>query len=254
MDESSYLWVITGPNMSGKSTFLRQTALIALMAQIGSYVPARNARIGIIDKIFTRIGAADNLAQGESTFMVEMREMAFIFNNLTQRSLLILDEVGRGTSTFDGISIAWAAIEYLHNAKPLVLFATHYFELTEIAASLTGVKNYNVDVKEWQNNIIFLHKIVPGSADRSYGVHVADLAGLPKDIIMRAKNILCQLESNAQRSTPAIEKHINTNEQMSFSNVSHPVIDELNTLDINQMTPLTALSLLADWKERIKSS
>lgn len=261
MDNEGSLWIITGPNMSGKSTFLRQTALLVLMAQMGSFVPARHARTGLIDKIFTRIGAADNLARGESTFMVEMKEMAYILSNLTRKSLLILDEVGRGTSTYDGVSIAWAVIEYLQKTyekdaehpKPLVLFATHYFELTELAESLTGIKNYNVDVKEWQNKIIFLHKIVPGCADRSYGVHVADLAGLPHEIITRAKKVLYVLESQSQKNIP-LRTAEQGDTQMNLFESSHPIIEELNTVDINQITPMSALKLLADWKERFNSS
>ncbi|MFH1380258.1 MAG: DNA mismatch repair protein MutS, partial [bacterium] len=242
----------TGPNMSGKSTFLRQTALIVLIAQIGSPVPARRARIGIIDRIFTRIGSSDNLSKNQSTFMVEMHEMAYILNNLSSRSLIILDEIGRGTSTYDGISIARAVIEYLHHKtpKPFVLFATHYFELTELSQSLPTVANYNVDVKEWQNKILFLHKIVPGSADRSYGVHVADLAGLPKDIIARAQVILQLLESHSEKNAPSLSNNTKTHAQMSFYDMTDPILDELHNLDINQLTPLSALQLLAEWKER----
>lgn len=187
--------ILTGPNMSGKSTYLRQTALIVLMAQVGSFVPAKEAHIGLVDRIFTRIGSGDRLAQGQSTFMVEMQETARILNHATSKSLIILDEVGRGTSTYDGVSIAWAVIEYLTKLKPKVLFATHYFELTHLANEMEGVKNYNVQAKEWQETLLFLHKIVPGPADRSYGIHVAQLAGLPAEVVQRSKKLLKQLEN-----------------------------------------------------------
>ena len=190
------LIIITGPNMAGKSTYMRQAALIVLMAQIGSFVPAKEAAIGIVDRIFTRIGASDFWTEGQSTFMVEMNETANILNNATAKSLIILDEIGRGTSTFDGISIAWAVAEYIHNnLSAKTLFATHYHELTELAITLNGVKNYNIAVKEWNDEIIFLRKIIEGSADRSYGIQVARLAGLPKKTIERAKEILSNLES-----------------------------------------------------------
>lgn len=196
---SQHTIILTGPNMSGKSTYLRQTALIVLMAQVGSFLPAKEAKIGAVDRIFTRIGSGDRLAQGESTFMVEMQETARIMRYSTSKSLIILDEVGRGTSTYDGISIAWAVVEHLSkNIKPKVLFATHYFELTQLAHEFVGVKNYNVQAKEWQDSVIFLHKIVPGPADKSYGIHVAQLAGLPPEVIQRAKKILRKLEQKHQ--------------------------------------------------------
>ena len=195
-NEENSLLIITGPNMAGKSTYMRQAALIVLMAQIGSFVPAKEAAIGITDRIFTRIGASDFLTEGQSTFMVEMNEAANILNNATARSLIILDEIGRGTSTFDGISIAWAVAEYIHNRlRAKTLFATHYHELTELALTLKGVKNYSIAVREWNDEIIFLRKILEGSADRSYGIQVARLAGLPIDVIERAKEILSNLES-----------------------------------------------------------
>ncbi len=244
--------ILTGPNMSGKSTYLRQVALITIMAQIGSFVPAEYAKIGVVDKIFTRIGAADNLAGGESTFMVEMRETANIIYNATHKSLLILDEIGRGTSTFDGISIAWSTVEYLNKMKneknigPKVLFATHYFELTELEEKLKGVKNYNVSVKEFQGEVIFTHKIIPGSSDRSYGIHVAKLAGLPKSIIEKAENILSELEKKSK-----IETKINTPYQLDFSNIiQNPIKEELSKIDINKLTPLDALKILYELKER----
>ena len=191
--------ILTGPNMSGKSTYLRQIALTVLMAQAGSFVPAKSARIGVVDRIFTRIGSGDRLAQGQSTFMVEMKETAKILNSDSPKSLVILDEVGRGTSTYDGISIAWAVIEHLNrNPKPKVLFATHYFELTHLASQIQGIRNYNVQAKEWQDQVIFLHKVAPGPADRSYGIHVAQLAGLPSAVIERAKIVLNELEKEHQ--------------------------------------------------------
>jgi DNA mismatch repair protein MutS len=195
--EENRLLLITGPNMAGKSTFIRQVALIVLMAQIGSFVPAAEAEIGIVDRIFTRVGASDDLARGQSTFMVEMNETANIVNNATDRSLIILDEIGRGTSTFDGLSIAWSVAEYLHDkVHARTLFATHYHEMTELAVVCSGVKNYNVAVREWNDQIIFLRKIRPGAADKSYGIQVARLAGLPPDIVGRAKEILSNLEAS----------------------------------------------------------
>lgn len=208
--EENQIIILTGPNMSGKSTYLRQTALIVLMAQIGSFVPAKEAQIGVADRIFTRIGSGDRLAQGESTFMVEMRETARILKAATERSLVILDEVGRGTSTYDGISIAWAVIEHLaYSTKPKVLFATHYFELTQLASIMKAVKNFSVEAKEWKDTVLFMHKIVPGPADRSYGIHVAKLAGLPESVIQKSKKILLGLEREHQSllksKTPKIE-------------------------------------------------
>jgi DNA mismatch repair protein MutS len=194
--ENLRLAIITGPNMAGKSTYIRQVALIVLMAQIGSFVPAECAEIGLVDRIFTRVGASDDLARGQSTFMVEMNETSNIVNNATERSLVILDEIGRGTSTFDGLSIAWSVAEFLHDKiKARTLFATHYHELTKLATERKGVCNYNVAVREWNEQIIFLRKIVPGGADKSYGIQVARLAGLPKEILDRAKEILSHLEN-----------------------------------------------------------
>ncbi len=207
--EDNLIHIITGPNMAGKSTYIRQVALCVLMAQIGSFVPAKEARIGIVDRIFTRIGSGDNIARGESTFMVEMTETANILNNATKRSLLILDEIGRGTSTFDGISIAWAVVEFLQEKGFRTLFATHYFELTELSQTLPRVKNYNVLVREWQDKIVFLRRVVPGVADKSYGIHVAKLAGLPLSIIERSKQILDDLETNSYREdgVPKLAPH-----------------------------------------------
>jgi DNA mismatch repair protein MutS len=194
------LWLVTGPNMAGKSTFLRQNALIAILAQMGSFVPARAATIGVVDRLFSRVGAADDLARGRSTFMVEMVETAAILNAAGERSLVILDEIGRGTATFDGLSIAWATVEFLHDvSRARVLFATHYHELTQLAGRLKSVANVTVDVKEWHDEIVFLHRVKAGAADRSYGIQVAKLAGLPGDVIQRAGEVLAVLEKNAPR-------------------------------------------------------
>jgi DNA mismatch repair protein MutS len=199
--ENVRLAIITGPNMAGKSTYIRQVALIVLMAQIGGFVPAESAEIGLVDRIFTRVGANDDLARGQSTFMVEMNETSNIVNNATDRSLVVLDEIGRGTSTFDGLSIAWSVAEFLHDKiKARTLFATHYHELTKLAEDRKGVCNLNVAVREWNDQIIFLRKIIPGGADKSYGIQVARLAGLPKEILDRAKDILAHLE-NSNRET-----------------------------------------------------
>ena len=242
--------VITGPNMSGKSTYLRQTALIVLMAQIGSFVPADSARIGLVDRIFTRIGAQDEIHAGQSTFMVEMIEAANILHHATSRSLLILDEIGRGTSTYDGLSIAWGMIEYIHNHPHLrakTLFATHYHELTQLAELLPGVRNYNVAVSEAHNKVVFLHKIVPGGADRSYGIHVAQLAGLPGPVIQRASEIMAELEKTSGRAVK-IDPHA-AQQAMLFPE-SSPLLDELKELDINSLSPIEALNKLFEWQRK----
>jgi DNA mismatch repair protein MutS len=244
-DANERVLVITGPNMSGKSTFLRQAALIVLMAQIGCFVPAEAATLGIVDRIFTRIGAQDEIAAGQSTFMVEMVETANILHHATSRSLIVLDEIGRGTSTYDGLSIAWAVIEYVHNHPRLrakTLFATHYHELVELASSLPQVRNYNVAVAEEGDHVVFLHKIVPGGADRSYGIHVAQLAGLPKPVIRRAQELLRELEGSqrAQASRPKQEE----SPQLSFFIERDPVLDVLKSLDVNGLSPLEALTKL----------
>ncbi len=242
--------VITGPNMSGKSTYLRQTALIVLMAQIGSFVPADSARIGLVDRIFTRIGAQDEIHAGQSTFMVEMIEAANILHHATVRSLLILDEIGRGTSTYDGLSIAWGMIEYIHNHPHLrakTLFATHYHELTQLADLLPGVRNYNVAVSEADNKVVFLHKIVPGGADRSYGIHVAQLAGLPAPVIQRANEIMAELEKTSGRAVK-IDPHA-AQQAMLFPE-SSPLLNELKELDINSLSPIEALNKLFEWQRK----
>ena len=260
---SDQILIITGPNMAGKSTYLRQVGLIVLMAQIGSFVPAREAKIGLVDKLFTRVGASDNLAGGESTFLMEMNETANILNNATTRSLILLDEIGRGTSTFDGLSIAWSVAEYLHNTSAVAaktLFATHYHELTELARILPRVKNYNVAVKEWGDEVIFLRKIVPGGCDNSYGIHVAQLAGLPRGVIERAKQVLANLEKNeyGENKTPRLAKPLTEEKSLLhssqldfFSQQENLLREKLKELDINQLTPLEALNKLFELKKLI---
>lgn len=249
-DAQERIRIITGPNMSGKSTYLRQAALIVLMAQIGSFVPADGARIGLVDRIFTRIGAQDEIHAGQSTFMVEMIEMANILHHATRRSLLILDEIGRGTSTYDGVSIAWAVVEYLHNHPALqakTLFATHYHELTQLADLLPGVRNYNVAVSETDGKVVFLHRIVPGGADRSYGIHVGQLAGLPRPVVQRASEILLSLEKSSGK---AVRLDREVPRQLALFPETNPLIDELKTLDINAISPIEALNKLYEWKKR----
>ena len=248
--------VLTGPNMGGKSTYLRQAALIVILAQMGSFVPARAARLGVVDRVFTRIGASDNLARGRSTFMVEMTETAAILHTATPRSMVLLDEIGRGTATYDGLAIAWAAVEYLHaRTRAKTLFATHYFELTELAERLSGVKNYHVSVKETGGGIVFLRKVEPGPADRSYGIEVAKLAGLPQEVIERAREVLAehenaelrltaQLASDELRPAPAAQLTI-------FTPLSQPVLEKLREVDLNRLTPLEALNLLAELKKQV---
>jgi len=247
--------VLTGPNMGGKSTYLRQAALITILAQMGSFVPARSARLGLVDRVFTRIGASDNLARGRSTFMIEMTETAAILHTATARSLILLDEVGRGTSTYDGLAIAWAAVEYIHaRTRAKTLFATHYFELTELAEQLAGVKNYHVAVKETGGGIVFLRKVQPGAADRSYGIEVAKLAGLPHEVIVRARDVLAEHE-NAERQ---VTGHLSPGadpppaQLTIFTPLSQPVLEKLREVDLNRLTPLEALNLLAELKKQIE--
>ena len=261
--EKQQIIIITGPNMAGKSALLRQTALITLMAQIGCFVPAENARIGLVDKIFTRVGASDNISMGESTFMVEMNEAADILNNLSPRSLVLFDELGRGTSTYDGISIAWAIVEYIHEnsrGHARTLFATHYHELNEMEKSFPRVKNYNVAVKEIDNKVIFLRKLERGGSEHSFGIHVAKMAGMPKSIVKRANDILKQLEKeNRQQgisSRPTTEIAESRGEmQLSFFQLDDPILcqirDEILNLDINRLTPIEALNKLNDIKKII---
>jgi DNA mismatch repair protein MutS len=251
MDEATRILIITGPNMAGKSVYLRQNALIVLMAQMGAFVPADAAQVGIVDRIFTRIGAQDEVASGQSTFMVEMVETANILNNATPRSLLILDEVGRGTSTYDGLSIAWAVVEYLHNhpqRRARTLFATHYHELTELSGRLPAVQNVSLSVVEEEGQVIFLHRVVPGGADRSYGIHVAQLAGVPRPVINRAQELLKGLESGEFRpGTDAPEPY----QPVLFAE-EHPVVAELRELDVSQMTPLEAMNRLYEFQRQLK--
>ena len=266
-EDSQQIIIITGPNMAGKSALLRQTALITLLAQIGCFVPAESARIGIVDKIFTRVGASDNISVGESTFMVEMNEAADILNNMTSRSLVLFDELGRGTSTYDGISIAWAIVEYIHehpNAHAKTLFATHYHELNEMERSFKRIKNYNVSVKEVGNKVIFLRKLVPGGSEHSFGIHVAKMAGMPKSIVGRADEILKQLErENRQegisgKSVKTAPKSTSKDGgyQLSFFQLDDPVLsqirDEIINIDVNNLTPLEALNKLNEIKKIVK--
>jgi DNA mismatch repair protein MutS len=258
-NNSQQIIMITGPNMSGKSAILRQTALIVLMAQMGSFVPATSAQIGIVDKIFTRVGASDNISSGESTFMVEMNETASILNNVSERSLILLDEIGRGTSTYDGISIAWSIAEYLHeNAKAQckTLFATHYHELNEMAKRFNRIHNYNVSVKELGNQVLFLRKLVPGGSAHSFGIHVAKLAGMPNAVVKRAEAVLKDLEAshaNVGSKSKPDTANIQQDVQLSFFALNDPVLqqihDELVQTDINALTPVEALLKLNEIKK-----
>jgi DNA mismatch repair protein MutS len=248
--------VLTGPNMGGKSTYLRQAALVVILAQMGSFVPASSARLGVVDRVFTRIGASDNLARGRSTFMVEMTETAAILHTATPRSLILLDEVGRGTATYDGLAIAWAAVEYIHaRMRAKTLFATHYFELTELAERLSGVKNHHVSVKETAGGIVFLRKVEPGAADRSYGIEVAKLAGLPNEVIERAREVLAEHESAEQRVTEQLASDSGRScppaQLTIFTPLSQPVLEKLREVDLNRLTPLEALNLLAELKKQV---
>jgi DNA mismatch repair protein MutS len=249
IENGEIIRIITGPNMSGKSTYLRQVALIVLMAQIGSFVPAASAEIGLVDRIFTRIGAQDEIHAGQSTFMVEMVEVANILHHATPRSLLILDEVGRGTSTYDGVAIAWAMVEHIHNHPDLrakTLFATHYHELTQLSDLLPGVRNYNVAVSESAGQVVFLHKIIAGGADKSYGIHVAQLAGLPRSVISRANEIMLALEKS---SGDAVKIDPQAAAQVALFPETNPLLDELGSLDINSLSPIEALNRLFEWQK-----
>jgi DNA mismatch repair protein MutS len=265
--DSQQIIMITGPNMSGKSALLRQTALIVLLAQIGSFVPAAHAQIGVVDKIFTRVGASDNISSGESTFMVEMNETASILNNLSKRSLVLLDEIGRGTSTYDGISIAWAISEFIHEqteARAKTLFATHYHELNEMTERFPRIRNFNVSVKEVGNKIIFLRKLAPGGSEHSFGIHVAKMAGMPRRVVERAKEVLLQLEKShsgaelmdgASTSSAQLHSKKENDLQLSFFQLDDPVLenikDELLKVDINSLTPVEALMKLNEIKKMI---
>jgi DNA mismatch repair protein MutS len=263
--------LITGPNMAGKSTYIRQTALLVLMAQMGSFVPARRATIGVADRIFARVGASDELARGQSTFMVEMTETARILNTATRQSLVILDEIGRGTSTYDGISLAWSIIEHIHESIGCrTLFATHYHELTDLEEQLAGVRNLNVAVKEWEDHVVFLHEIVPGAADKSYGIHVAQLAGVPRSVNQRAREVLAWLESQHDaaktdacglateaRKSPATSPNghrdaTNSHWQLTLFGVEeHPLLDEIRAARLEELSPIQAFELLREWQQRL---
>ena len=258
--ETQQIIMITGPNMSGKSAILRQTALIVLLAQIGSFVPAKSAQIGVVDKLFTRVGASDNISVGESTFMVEMNETASILNNLSERSLILLDEIGRGTSTYDGISIAWAICEYLHehSTKAKTLFATHYHELNEMCETFSRIKNYNVAVKELKNKVLFLRTLVAGGSQHSFGIHVAKMAGMPKPILDRSKELLLKLEkSHSSEELTARVKDLGSETQLSFFNLDDPILEEIKqdilSIDIDQLSPVEALIKLNEIKRKLSN-
>jgi DNA mismatch repair protein MutS len=267
--DDARLVILTGPNMAGKSTLLRQVGLIVVLAQTGSFVPAAAATIGVCDRVFTRVGASDNLVRGQSTFMVEMAETSAILHSATRRSLVLLDEIGRGTSTYDGVSIAWAVSEHLHNALGCkTIFATHYHELVQLADELVAVRNYNVGVREVGDHVLFLHRLQPGGADRSYGIEVGKLAGLPEPVIARARDVLRLLEGEAERMVPTLTSSAPTiarggrrpgppplpSDQLGLfvPAVPHPVVERLRETDVNSLTPLAALQLLAELAERAR--
>ena len=262
--EKQQIIIVTGPNMAGKSALLRQTALITLLAQIGCFVPADSAHIGLVDKIFTRVGASDNISAGESTFMVEMTEASNILNNLSERSLVLFDELGRGTSTYDGMSIAWAIVEYIHEfskGRARTLFATHYHELNEMEKSFSRIKNFNVSVKEIDGKVIFLRKLMPGGSEHSFGIHVAKLAGMPKSIVKRSEQILKKLEAGNNRgelkSAPTAEiAESREGMQLNFFQLDDPVLsqvrDEILGIDVNNLTPLEALNKLNEIKKIVR--
>ncbi|HTR78168.1 MAG TPA: DNA mismatch repair protein MutS, partial [Gemmatimonadaceae bacterium] len=263
LDADARVIILTGPNMAGKSTILRQIGLIVLMAQIGSFVPARSAHLGVVDRVFTRVGASDNLVRGQSTFMVEMTETSAILHTATGRSLVLLDEIGRGTSTYDGVSIAWAVSEHLHNHIGCkTVFATHYHELTQLADELTALKNYNVAVRETGDHVLFLHRLQPGGADRSYGIQVGRLAGLPDSVIARAREVLALLEGEQLVSGlagdpggHAAARARRANDQLPLFAVGpDPIVDRLRAVEINALTPLQGLALLADFAEEARRS
>ena len=265
--------LITGPNMAGKSTYIRQAALLTLMAQVGSFVPARRATIGVADRIFARVGASDELSRGQSTFMVEMTETARILNTATPRSLVILDEIGRGTSTYDGLSLAWSIVEHIHDHIGCrTLFATHYHELTDLEDQLPGVRNYNVAVKEWDNQVMFLHQIIPGAADKSYGIHVAQLAGVPRSVNERAREVLQALESQHHTNeinTPSLASAARPNlppktpqshpssspwQLTLFGLEEHPLLDEIRATNLDDLSPREALNLIHQWQEQLATT
>jgi DNA mismatch repair protein MutS len=257
LTENARMVILTGPNMAGKSTVLRQVGLIVLMAQVGSFVPASQARIGIVDRLFTRVGASDNLVRGQSTFMVEMSETSAILHTATRRSLVLLDEIGRGTSTYDGISIAWSVSEHLHDVVGCkTVFATHYHELTQLSDSLVAVRNYNVSVREVGDQVLFLHRLQPGGADRSYGIEVGRLAGLPPAVLKRAKELLKLLEAEqilprSGHSLPVLPS-VGDDQLALFGLMTHPVVQQLKNVEPNTMTPIQALEFLAKLVDEVK--
>jgi DNA mismatch repair protein MutS len=249
-NSTQQIMILTGPNMSGKSALLRQTALIVLLAQIGSFVPAESATIGMIDKIFTRVGATDNISRGESTFMIEMLETATILHNLSNRSLVLLDEIGRGTSTYDGMSIARAIIEYIHEHKEFrakTIFATHYHELNDLENMFERVKNYHISVKEVENRVVFLRKLLPGGVAHSFGIHVARMAGMPQEVVKRAERILKQLENKKEKKDDAIQLSLF---QLEEDPLLTSIRDELKEIDINKISPLEAFDILRTLKQK----
>jgi DNA mismatch repair protein MutS len=253
--EKRQILLLTGPNMGGKSTYLRQTALLVIMAQMGSFVPARRARIGLVDRLFTRVGASDNLARGQSTFLVEMAECAKILRGSTDASLVILDEVGRGTSTDDGLALAWAITEHLHDgpARPKALFATHFHELTQLVKSLPRLANIQMEVRDWQGKILFLHKVIPGAGDRSYGIHVAELAGIPPSVLQRARELLDERRGTAPEAPPAQRSSEREVLQLPlFSPAEREVLQRLRSTQPERLRPLDALVLLSQLKERLE--
>ena len=255
LDEAGRVIVLTGPNMAGKSTLLRQVGLCVLLAQIGAFVPARRARIGVVDRLFTRVGASDNLVRGQSTFMVEMSETSAILHGASARSLVLLDEIGRGTSTYDGVAIAWAVTEFLHNAIGCkTVFATHYHELTQLTEELAHARNFNVAVREAGEEIVFLHRLEPGAVDRSYGIHVAQLAGLPAPVVERARQVLQLLEAGHHVVLEPAPGPPDARQLGLFSPpaaAAHPLLAELGELDVDALSPLEALNQLAAWKQRL---
>ncbi|HUR91625.1 MAG TPA: hypothetical protein VMY38_03020, partial [Gemmatimonadaceae bacterium] len=253
LTDDARMIILTGPNMAGKSTILRQIGLIVLIAQVGSFVPAIRARVGIVDRIFTRVGASDNLVRGQSTFMVEMSETSAILHSASDRSLVLLDEIGRGTSTYDGVSIAWAVTEHLHDRLQCkTIFATHYHELTQLSEQMPAVRNFNVVVKETADRVLFLHRLEPGGADRSYGIEVGRLAGLPELVLDRARQVLKSLESGHIVSSGRRREPATTPQLPLFAEEAHPVLSELRGTDPNNLTPLQALDLVARLVDRAK--
>ena len=256
--ETQQLIMITGPNMSGKSAILRQTALIVLLAQMGSFVPAEAVRMGVVDKIFTRVGASDNISMGESTFMVEMNETASILNNISDRSLVLLDEIGRGTSTYDGISIAWAIAEFLHEnpARAKTLFATHYHELNEMSELFPRIQNYNVSVKELKDTVLFIRKLVKGGSAHSFGIHVAKMAGMPQTVIQKAQKLLKKLEKNHSNESLNGVKSVKDDMQLNIFSLDDPLLEEIRedilALDINTLTPVEALMKLNELRKMLQ--